>query len=1004
MKKIRLLMTSFVVSALGLALFLFQNFTQSVEVFYQAGTGIPISEIALATPGPQVSKNLTINADEIVYLDHSLEVDQLTINGQLHCDPVHADKHIEIKARVIYVNGLFQCGQSAAPYQKNVTISLKPGSVDPKTSVAYRGMIVNNGGKLILNGNRRRSNWLKLAQTITPGQNFLVLDQPLLSRSLNWSIGDEIVVGPTSYKPSESETFRITDIQGNTIYINGSFLYKHAGQKETYITTYNGTVQFDPRAEVANLTRNILIRADESTGVISSSSAVGSELGGHVMVMYGGQAYVDSVEFSRMGQAGVMARYPFHWHVVGNAPGQFIKNSSIHDSFQRCVTVHATNQASVINNVCSNFKGHGFFLEDGNEIDNTVAGNLAINAKFPHYSKRLLASDSTIQSDAQGRFSTVSSYWISNPKNKIYNNVASGSVGSGFWMAFEDEIKDNQGNVVARPVNEVTTQFENNVAHSMRIGFTWDGAPNGGWTGNPNNPNDHSLSAAYYKPTVVPVFKKLTAFKNTLSGIYFRGYTAVYDGNVTADNGWHYWLAYNQIIKNAVVIGRSQNFSTDDQVQAMIGTNTDRHQQVAVIQYDGPFELNGVDFMNYPTQKIYHNTTDVTPFAIGTTGGTERLTNTSKRVHFGPEPYHRTFMKDNTALGDLGGTGNNSLRDEDGTMSGVVGGNLVGKNSLGILPSSNCVSGGTKHNGFKKCPGSYTEAYLTLFDGIGNTNPWGMPFLARRSDGALSTAMNYWQDVIYNRRGGNKVALANSMTVEYELMIANLKWPRLWVTAESPNAIIPVTKVVAQGKNCRLDNIPAVNSLNALKAATSSAYFTQGDDIYFRLIPKINYQFIIPFTGHGTARSYNSEGTNISCDGDVTPVVKGYVDYVVKENNDAPVKVIGWACNFSKDVQINVKLAVKATNSISRPLVIKTILANKTSEPAVAFACGVPNTTAFRYEFSVPKSEAILHGGKKVYVYGVSTTGGTDLALAQSGQFSMPFYSSGPSTVQAPSY
>ena len=76
-----------------------------------------------------------------------------------------------------------------------------------------------------------------------------------------------------------------------------------------------------------------------------------------------------------------LARYPIHWHLVGDAKGQYIKNASIHDTYSRCVTVHGTNFLRVENNVTYNIVGHCFFLEDGIEHGNEFVRNLAIQIK-----------------------------------------------------------------------------------------------------------------------------------------------------------------------------------------------------------------------------------------------------------------------------------------------------------------------------------------------------------------------------------------------------------------------------------------------------------------------------------------------------------------------------------------------------------------------------------------------------------------------------------------------
>ena len=91
--------------------------------------------------------------------------------------------------------------------------------------------------------------------------------------------------------------------------------------------------------------------------------------------------YLAGVELNRMGQNMKLARYPIHWHLVGDAQGQYIRNSSIHDTYNRCVTVHGTNIVQVENNVTYNTVGHCFFLEDGIEHGNQFVHNLAIQVK-----------------------------------------------------------------------------------------------------------------------------------------------------------------------------------------------------------------------------------------------------------------------------------------------------------------------------------------------------------------------------------------------------------------------------------------------------------------------------------------------------------------------------------------------------------------------------------------------------------------------------------------------
>ena len=80
--------------------------------------------------------------------------------------------------------------------------------------------------------------------------------------------------------------------------------------------------------------------------------------------------HVSGGELHRMGQHMVLARYPIHWHLVGDARGQYIRNAAIHDTFSRCVTVHGTHNLRIENNVTYNRVEHCFFMKDGIEPGN----------------------------------------------------------------------------------------------------------------------------------------------------------------------------------------------------------------------------------------------------------------------------------------------------------------------------------------------------------------------------------------------------------------------------------------------------------------------------------------------------------------------------------------------------------------------------------------------------------------------------------------------------------
>jgi len=69
------------------------------------------------------------------------------------------------------------------------------------------------------------------------------------------------------------------------------------------------------------------------------------ELAGYRPLLSGAQLY-------RMGQTNVLARYPAHFHQIGNnANRSYIQDSSIWRSFYRCVSIHSVNGLTVTRNV-----------------------------------------------------------------------------------------------------------------------------------------------------------------------------------------------------------------------------------------------------------------------------------------------------------------------------------------------------------------------------------------------------------------------------------------------------------------------------------------------------------------------------------------------------------------------------------------------------------------------------------------------------------------------------
>src|SRR6202044_2311172 len=305
----------------------------------------------------------------------------LTINGKLS----FADnKDLELTTEWVMVHGELEIGTEAKPHTRKATITLTDNVKDEDMSGtggtndrSDRGIMMM-GGTLNLHGNRTNS-WTKLSKTAEAGSNSIEV-----LNAAEWRVGDMIVLASTDFDPRQAERRTISAIHGNTITLDQKLEYMHFG-KITY--------DVDERGEVGLLTRNIVIQA--------SADAEQTFFGGHVMAMVSSHMYVSGVEFNRMGQNLQLARYPIHWHLMGDAQGQYVKNSAFHDTYNRCVTVHGTNFVHVENNVTYNTVGHCFFLEDGIEHGNEFVHNLAIQTKC-HTSKPCVPTNLAAAGESAG--------------------------------------------------------------------------------------------------------------------------------------------------------------------------------------------------------------------------------------------------------------------------------------------------------------------------------------------------------------------------------------------------------------------------------------------------------------------------------------------------------------------------------------------------------------------------------------------------------------------------
>ena len=647
---------------------------------------------------PAAGDKVVIASGQDVILDVSPPaLNGLTINGKLS----FADEaDLELTTEWIMVFGELAIGTEARPHTHKATITLTDNMEGEQLmGMGDRGIMMS-GGTLNLHGNRTNA-WTKLAETAEKGSTIIeVLD------ASQWMAGDEIVLASTDFNPRQAERRTIAAISGNTITLDAPLEYMHFGRI---------THGVDERGEVGLLTRNIKVQA--------SADADETYFGGHIMAMVTSKMYIEGVELNRMGQNLELARYPIHWHLVGDGgKGQYIKNAAIHDTYNRCVTVHGTNDLRVENNVTFNTVGHCFFMEDGIEHGNEYIKNLAIQTKC-HMTRpcdptnlepfgvsadglnfKLTGQDSPeilIPSD-----NTAASYWITNPDNTYIGNVAAGSDSTGFWLAFPvhptGAFEGSDDSLATWPRRMKFREFRGNVSHSNIDSFMGDRAPRadghfavGGYIALAD-PSDGDSAQ------VEDLIEDFTAYKNRNSGIWARGQLHVYRNLKMADNGIGFTHAsggfgpseFTSKVFDSVFVGESENIGNPSEpVELAYGRSLPQPKipdfPIRGYEfYDFHHELHGNTFINYMDNDT--RKTGAISYLLYTSFGMSSNNVVARSTFENAKPVYFPPIENRWSNDDYGNSVylTSVFTDKDGTITGTPNSFII--NETGIDPDDAC--------------------------------------------------------------------------------------------------------------------------------------------------------------------------------------------------------------------------------------------------------------------------------------------------------------------------
>ncbi|MEQ9425099.1 MAG: G8 domain-containing protein [Cyclobacteriaceae bacterium] len=533
---------------------------------------------------PQEGDEVIIGEGDSILLDeYPPALGGLTIDGLLLFDTLDLD----LTSEWIVVRGELRIGTEDKPYTKQATITL----TDTDTEASFTGMgtrgIMVMGGALELHGAVPEKIWTRLDAHAEEGAISLQLVD-----DVDWKGGEQILVAPTDYyeaglaNQSITQKVALTSVDGKNVTIDKGLNAQRWGLLQ--YPTANGMsldpagvvappvansevsntpTVLDERAEVAHITRNIVIQAPDDE--VWNNEGFGA----HTMIMPGSTAHVEGVHFRRVGQRGRIRRYPWHWHMLSysgtetlaDAEGHYFKKNVIDGSENRGIVIHGTNGVLVQDNIVHDVKGHGVFTEDAVERRNTIDGNLVFHVRNPEWGDQ-------IREHEVGSFGS-SGFWIANPDNTVTNNIAADCQTFGFWLAFPDRPFGSANQVLyddgqlMRPNRMLFGAFDSNTAHSNKNDGIHLDDPQVDEAGNTQPLQYWSTADGRTDGTPYDALRRFTlsrfkVWKNMDNGSWDRGVWTDIVEVVSADNCGRFFAGSGAdgVIERSLVVGTSLNF------------------------------------------------------------------------------------------------------------------------------------------------------------------------------------------------------------------------------------------------------------------------------------------------------------------------------------------------------------------------------------------------------------------------------------------------------------
>lgn len=263
---------------------------------------------------PRLGDSVVIPSGQSVLLDVSPpRLYALIIQGHLSFDRVD----LALNASTIFVQGgSLQVGTEAEPFLQQATITLHGNPASRELPIYGAKVLGCRACTLDLHGRPVARTWTRLAATAAAGSTELWLVDPVD----DWYPGGgrldvggayglrelRVVVTSTSVEMEEAEELVVSEVRayGHQIILSRPTKHVHLGETHFY-----GGQPVEMRAEVALLSRNVIVQGDdESVAPALYGATIMMHSSGHESLV----SRIEHIEVRRAGQAFRLGRYPVH--------------------------------------------------------------------------------------------------------------------------------------------------------------------------------------------------------------------------------------------------------------------------------------------------------------------------------------------------------------------------------------------------------------------------------------------------------------------------------------------------------------------------------------------------------------------------------------------------------------------------------------------------------------------------------------------------------------------